>query len=176
MTVPRLELAGAVLGLRLIQHLKVVLGLPMQSVTFYSDSMDALWWIRRHGRSFRPFVANRIGEIQMVTEPLQWQHVPTGENPADLCTREATPDELLENSLWWHGPMWLLSEDKAGWPKMNVRSCPASLPELKASDRKERENNVASVLICRQQSPVNRGARGGTKPKCADWRLEPTPF
>ena len=174
MTVPRLELAGAVLGLRLTQHLTVVLGLPMQSVTFYSDSMDVLWWIRGHGRSFRPFVANRIGEIQMVTEPSQWQHVPTGENPADLCTRGATPDELLENSLWWHGPRWLQSEDKAGWPKMNVRSCPASLPELKTSDRKEGED-VAYVLTCRQQSPVNRG-RGGAKPKCADWRLEPTRF
>ena len=97
MTVPRLELAGAVLGLRLTQHLTVVLGLPMQSVTFYPDSMDVLWWIRGHGRSFRPFLANRIGQIQMVTEPSQWQHVLTGGNPADLCTRGATPDELLEN-------------------------------------------------------------------------------
>ena len=111
---PRLELAGAVFGLRFTQHLMLVLGLPMQSLTFYSDSMDVLWWIRGHGRSFRSVVANRIGEIQMVTEPSQWQHVPTGEIPADLCTRGATPDELLENSLWWHGPKCLLSEDKAG--------------------------------------------------------------
>ena len=176
MTVPRLELAGAVLGLRLTQHLTVVLRLPMQSVTFYSDSMDVLWWIRGHGRSFRPFVANRIGEIQMVTEPSQWQHVPTEENPADLCTRGATPDELLTNSLWWHGPKWLLSEDKAGWPKMDVRRCPTSLPELKTSDRKEEEGEVSNVLTCHLQSPLNRGGKGGTKPKCADWRLEPTRF
>ena len=57
MTVPRLERSGAVLGVRLTRHLALVLGLPMQSVTFYSDSMDVLWWIRGHGRSFRPFVA-----------------------------------------------------------------------------------------------------------------------
>ena len=175
MTVRRLELSGAVLGLRLTQHLALVLGLPMQSVTFYSDSMDVLWWIRGHGRSFRPFVGNRIGEIQMVTEPSQWQHVPTGENPADLCTRGATPDELLGNSLWWHGPKWLLSEDKAGWPKMDVSSRPASLPELKTSDRKEGEG-FATVLTCLQQSPVNRGGKGGAKTKCADGRLEPTRF
>ena len=42
MTVPRLELVGAALGLRLTQHLVVVLGLPMQVVTCYSDSMDVL--------------------------------------------------------------------------------------------------------------------------------------
>ena len=68
------------------------LKLPMESVTFYSDSMYVLWWIRDHGRSFNSFVANRIGETQMVSEPLQWQHLPTKENPANLCTRGATPD------------------------------------------------------------------------------------
>ena len=84
MTVPRLELIGAILGLRLTQSLLTVLEAPMQSVTFYSDSTDVLWWIRGRGKDFRPFVANRIGEIQMFTEPSQWQHVFTEENPADL--------------------------------------------------------------------------------------------
>ena len=59
----------------------------MQSVTFYSDSTDVLWGIRGRGKDFRPFVANRIGEIQMFTEPSQWQHVSTEENPAYLFTR-----------------------------------------------------------------------------------------
>ena len=67
----------------------------MQSVTFYSDSTDVPWWIRRHRKDFRPFVANPIGETQMFTEPSQWQHVSTVENPADLCTRGASPSELV---------------------------------------------------------------------------------
>ena len=92
MTVPRLELMGAILGLRLTQSLLTVLELPIQSVTFYSDSIGVLWWIRGRGKDFRPFVANRIGEIPMFTEPSQWQHVSTEENPADLCTRGATVD------------------------------------------------------------------------------------
>ena len=70
MTVPQLEPAGAVLVLRLTQHINTCTwhGLPMQSVTFYFDSMDVLWWIWGHGQSFCPFVANHIGEIQMVTQ------------------------------------------------------------------------------------------------------------
>ena len=52
MTVPWSELAGDVLGLRLTQHLTLVLVLPMQSVTFCSDSMDVLWWIRVMARAF----------------------------------------------------------------------------------------------------------------------------
>ena len=52
MTVPRLELMGAILGLRLTQSLLTVLEAPMQRVTFYSDSTDVLWWIRGRGKDF----------------------------------------------------------------------------------------------------------------------------
>jgi len=66
MTAPRLELMGTILGLRLTQSLLTVLEVTMQSVTFYSDSTDVLWWIRGRGEEF---VANQIGEIQIFTEP-----------------------------------------------------------------------------------------------------------
>ena len=59
--------------------------------------------------AFVPF-CQYVGEIEMVTDPSPWQHAATGENSADLCTRESTPGELLENSLWWHEPKWLLPE------------------------------------------------------------------
>ena len=51
-TVPRLELAGAVLGLPLTRHSTLALGLPMRPVTFYSGSKGVLWWIRGLGRAF----------------------------------------------------------------------------------------------------------------------------
>jgi hypothetical protein len=81
-TVPRLELMGAILDLRLTQNISRVLEIPvpMQSVMFFSDSKDVLWWIRGRGRDFRSFVANRVGEIQMATEPCQWQYVLTDKN------------------------------------------------------------------------------------------------
>ena len=103
MTVPRLELMSAILGLRLKQALLTVLEAPMQSVTFYSDNTYVLWWIRGRGKDSRPFLANRIGEIQMFTELSQWQHVSTIANAADLCTGGASPSELAECSLWWNG-------------------------------------------------------------------------
>ena len=43
MPVSRLELMGAVLGLRLTQHVIHILEVPIQAVTFYSDSTDVLW-------------------------------------------------------------------------------------------------------------------------------------
>ena len=57
-SVPRLELMGAVLGLRLALSIAKVLKIDQSLLTFWSDSMNVLWWIRRPSRSFRPFVAN----------------------------------------------------------------------------------------------------------------------
>ena len=71
-SIPRLELMGASLGTRLTQLIASVLVIPIQHAVFWCDSTNVLWWIRGHSRVFKPFVANRIGEIQSVTNPDQW--------------------------------------------------------------------------------------------------------
>ena len=100
-SVPRLELIAAVMELRLIPRpqsntLKYRWAL---TAILHSDNNDVFWWISVHGREpssslRRAFVANRIGEIQMNTERAQWNHVPTDQSPADLCTRSGTPEKL----------------------------------------------------------------------------------
>ena len=69
-SIPRLELLSAVLGLRLARKLVNAFQLSMDVVTFWCDSMNVLPWIRRRSRRFKPFVANRIGEIQSITSPM----------------------------------------------------------------------------------------------------------
>ena len=133
-----------ILGLHLTQSLLTVLEAPMQSVTFYSDRTDVLWWIRGRGRDFRPFVANCIGEIQMFTEPSQWQHASTVENPADFCTRGVSPSELAEFPLWWNGPD-RLSNYFSEWSKMKVPDRPSKMPEIRTSKRKEDTNTCATL-------------------------------
>ncbi|PFX13130.1 hypothetical protein AWC38_SpisGene22814, partial [Stylophora pistillata] len=133
----------ATLGLRLTQSLLAALEVPMK--TFYSGSRDVLWWIRGRGKDFRPFKANRIGEIQMFTEPSQWQHVSTEENPADLCTRGATPSELAECSLWWNDPSWL-TDDFSKWSKMKVLDKPSEMPGMRKSKKKEDINAYATLM------------------------------
>ena len=171
MTVPRLELMGAILGLRLTQSLLTVLEVPMRSVTFYSDSTDVLWWIRGRGKDFRPFVANRIGEIQMFTEPSQWQHVSTEENPADLCTRGATPSELAECHLWWNGPDWL-TKDFSEWSKMEIQNRLREMPEMKTSKKKERASVRATLLTCYPQEQVPKEQTVTLE----EWKLDPKHF
>ena len=100
---------------------------------------------RARKKDFRPFVANRIGEIQMFTEPSQWQHVSTVENPADLCTRRASSSELAECPLWCKGPNWL-TNDFSEWSKMKVPDRPSKMPEIRTSKRKEERNACATLM------------------------------
>ena len=167
MTVPKLELMGAVLGLRLAQSVIVVLGIPMQDVLFYSDSIDVLWWICRRGKEFRPFVANRVGEIQSNSKPSQWQHVSTHENPADLCTRGTSPSQLAENVLWWEGPAWIKKEEDQ-WPRMKSDNRPDELPE-----RRTTQSEGGGVVLA-----VNTQRDEGTSQPKGDktWRLDPQRF
>ncbi|XP_065094730.1 uncharacterized protein LOC135715337 [Ochlerotatus camptorhynchus] len=61
--------------------------------------------------------ANRVAEVQRLTEGGTWNHVAGLENPADLISRGVDPCELVNNALWWKGPPWLTS-DPAEWPSM----------------------------------------------------------
>ena len=56
-SIPRLELMGAVLGLRLALCLAEVLKIGQSLLTLWSDSINVLWSIRRSSRSFRPFMS-----------------------------------------------------------------------------------------------------------------------
>ena len=61
--IPQLELTAAHLGSKLAQAIANILSISKQRMIFWSDSTDALWWIRGYSGIFKPFVANRIGEI-----------------------------------------------------------------------------------------------------------------
>jgi len=76
-TIPRLELAAAV---RLSLAVTKTLQMPTNNVVHWTDSTHVLYWISNDSRHFKPFIANRIGEIHENTEPT---FVPTNENPAD---------------------------------------------------------------------------------------------
>ena len=38
---------------------------------------------------------------------IKWNHVPGIQNPADVATREISPDDMKNESLWYTGPCFL---------------------------------------------------------------------
>ncbi|XP_031334918.1 uncharacterized protein LOC116164833 [Photinus pyralis] len=128
LTVPRLELCGAVMLTILGKVVYENLDITFDSCTYWSDSTIVLGWLKTSPSLLKTFVCNRVAEIQEIAPNIKWKHISTKTNPADLLSRGVTPNELLESNLWWHGPSWL-SEDSTVWPISN-ESTP-SLPEFK---------------------------------------------
>lgn len=87
------------------------LDMEKSQVKLWIDSMITLHWIKSSAKQWKPFVENRVREIQNLTEPEQWNHSSGSENPADVATRGISVNKLKENALWWTGPMWL-NKDK----------------------------------------------------------------
>ena len=116
-SIPRLELMAAMVGVRLVGLISEMWELLRTKQRLWSDSMDVLYWIRGCSRNFKPFVSNRVGEIQRQTNPDCWRYVNTKENPADLLSRGVRANMLQEQCLWWTGPGYL-QEPEERWPRV----------------------------------------------------------
>ena len=100
-------------------------------------------------REFKPFLANRIGEIQRTSSPEQWRHIPGTLNPADLPTRGLSAMALAESELWMEGPAFL-KNDESTWP-----AAPLPRDSIKKNEDYERRmtsrthvtNSHANVII-----------------------------
>jgi hypothetical protein len=99
-SIPRLELMGAIIGLRLSRQICLVMNALPSTVTFWVDSLNVICWIQGQSRDYKPFVANRVGQIHEYSSPDQWRYVSTKENPADRGTRGTSGSELASDELW----------------------------------------------------------------------------
>ncbi|XP_055859209.1 uncharacterized protein LOC129921419 [Episyrphus balteatus] len=106
-TLPRLELCGAVVLAQLLQYIKEVLAIPNVKMYSWTDSTIALAWIRATPAKWTTFVSNRVSEIQRLVGIDCWGHVGTLHNPADLASRGVLPSELQSLQTWWNGPEFL---------------------------------------------------------------------
>lgn len=107
-TIPRLELCAAVLGLELAELVCEQLNFDMSTVKFYSDSQVVLGYIYNETRRFYVYVTNRVDRIRSSTQPSQWKHVVSEENPADQGTRRIDVTQL-QDSMWLNGSPFMQS-------------------------------------------------------------------
>ncbi|XP_074645830.1 uncharacterized protein LOC141902088 [Tubulanus polymorphus] len=157
-SIPRLQMMGAILGLRLVERITEVYEMNMKEVIFWSDSLNVLWWIRNRRRTLKAFIAHRVGEIQSKTRPTQWRYVPKKANPADLASRGITADELAdENSIWWTVSRFLVKNEDE-WPVNRVQTSQVAKQELK-KEFISRETEFTMLIKLKETDE--------------DWRLNP---
>ena len=104
MPVPRLELQGTVVGVRLATSICKVLKLPLSVITCWTDSTTVLQWLYSKKYRFQTFVANRVSEILENSSCRQWRHVPGRLNPANECSRGMSATGLSSQHRWFTGP------------------------------------------------------------------------
>jgi len=95
-SIPRMELMAAVLGMKLTLVIKNALEIDIRDCVFWTDSLDVICWLRNQSRVFKPFLAKRISHVHEHTNPSQWRHVSGEQNPADLLSRGVKIAKLVE--------------------------------------------------------------------------------
>lgn len=151
--IPRLELCGAVLLSNLVKKVAESLEIKSSKQYFWTDLTIVLAWIRGTPTRWKTFVANRVSEIQTLSNANDWGHVNSGDNPADLLSRGALATDLSQSKLWWFGPKWLkfnFSEwnlPTEVWPEIIPEQCNSLTCTLLT-----KENDVITELTNRFSS------------------------
>ncbi|KAJ8868498.1 hypothetical protein PR048_030026 [Dryococelus australis] len=103
LNVPKLELYAVLLLNRLWQHINRLYFDKINEFEVHTrtDSSVVLAWLHLSPYHLKTFVANRVAEIQAIVPPSTWKHVPPEENPADVASQDALPEQLLTH-LWWY--------------------------------------------------------------------------
>ena len=118
-SIPRLELLAALIGVRCMKFVERELQIEIQQKHMWLDSKCVLHWIGSK-RTFAVFVENRLKEIRDDRE-INFHYIASAENPADMASRGIQTEELQRNNLWWYGPEWLLSSCD-NWPTWKLNN------------------------------------------------------
>ncbi|GFV83823.1 uncharacterized protein TNCV_387311 [Trichonephila clavipes] len=140
-SIPRLEILACTIGARLARTVKEDLKLPSLPVFYWSDSTNALYWIKK-SENWAVFVSNRVKEIRNLSNPDDWYYVPGSKNPADLPSRGCSVD-VLAKSKWWEGPDWLRDPPK-DWPIKEI------YPDFEIVNAEKKERQSLPPPIRRQ--------------------------
>ena len=116
-SVPRMELQGAVAGVRLAAKVQDDLQINFSKRCFFTDSTAVLGMLRGDMSTFQEFVGTRVSEIKSKSDAqTEWNWIPTDKNLADLGTRaNAAPADLDQSSDYQNGMSWM-KEEEASWP------------------------------------------------------------
>ena len=113
LSIPRLEMMGAVIAVRLAETIVKELDTPIHRIIFWSDSAIVLQWLQKSSNCFHTFVGNRVAEIDDMLACLKavfgeqnicFRYVPTALNPADDATRGLLLGKITAASRWQRGP------------------------------------------------------------------------
>ena len=131
LSIPRMELMAAVLGVRLATMIVSMHKFPTVKRIFWSDSNTVLSWLQADPRRYKQFVMFRVGEILEYSKISEWWYVPTKDNVADDATKWKKQFTFNMKDRWFAGPEFLL-HDSSKWPKPHSKPTSTSLEDIRS--------------------------------------------
>ncbi|KAL0153033.1 hypothetical protein M9458_051632, partial [Cirrhinus mrigala] len=128
LSMPQLELCGALTGAQLAKLLLNEITLPIHNTILWTDSVTVLTWIKSESCHYKVFVGTRVAEIQELTSSDNWKYVDSELNPANDITRGKSLYELSHFCQWNQGPHFL-QQSREHWPTQPTLSSTDENPE-----------------------------------------------
>ena len=164
LSVPRMELNGAVMGNRVKNYILKNTSIEFSRVYQLVDSSTILGYVHKESGVFKPYEGIRVSEIQStnnyVEDRLQgWAWVAGIDNPADWCTKPRQVKDLHPGGFWQSGPQFLLLPEKE-WPiKLTYRT-----------DHLEGEIIISKQCHVAVLNIANPDLLGRIANRCSSWR------
>ena len=98
MSVPKMELEAAIIGVHLLQLIKREMTMTIDQNFLWSDSQVVLDWIASNKKQ-NGFLSIRLQEIHKSSLPQQWHHISIYLNPADHGPRGLGTNEIQQKWL-----------------------------------------------------------------------------
>ena len=114
-SIPRLELVAAKAAAQWRDYFSREILDKIDKFFLFTDSLTILNWLWDFDKRFKCFENFRIKAIRSLSELSEWRHVPTKDNPADLCSKGIKSHETKKWSFLHSGPLFLLL-DYSNWP------------------------------------------------------------
>jgi len=140
-SIPRMELNGAVIGVRAREVLTKACRYKFSAIYHLVDSETVLNQVNSVSRAFEVYEANRISEIRRICkgDMSLWYWLPGVKNIADANTRGKTPNELGPESEWQKGPEFMKKPFNE-WPVKSVA-------QIRVTTKETMEISVLSAAI-----------------------------
>ena len=143
-SIPRLELLGVLLGVRLIVKVKQALRMELNDVLLLTDSKCVLGMVHNSKAPLNGFVGSRIHEIRAHLSEINFAWVSSQNNIADLGSRGGNLKSFSDDSEWLIGPSWLRLS-KENWP---IEYSPKDIES-------EMDASVFAIVSCDPQPLIN---------------------
>ena len=151
-SLPRLELLGALTGSRLAKNLQEAIEnvVHIDEVVCWSDSLVTLYWIKGTCNQFKQFIENCVSEVQKHTQVETWHHIPKILNPADIPVHGLDATEFVQSELWFNGPDFI-RKPKEFWPVDILKDMKEPPPEALVE---EKSSATQHTLLTTEKVPT----------------------